>query len=67
MELHGLDDEVLAAVVGLQERLAVHPVEEILLGEQGESHVLHQLRQELSSLLRAEVDPCDDGLEYFLL
>ena len=67
MELHSLDNEILAAVVGLQERLAVHPVEEILLGQQGQSHVFHQLGQELDPLLRAGVDPRDDGLEYFLL
>ena len=67
MELHSLDNEILAAVVGLEEGLAVHPVEEILLGQQGQSHVFHQLRQELDSLLGAGVDPRDDGLEYFLL
>ena len=67
MELHGLNDKVLTAVVGLQEGLALHPVEEILLGQQGQSDVLHQLGQELDPLLGAGVDPRDDGLEYFLL
>ena len=47
VELHRLDDEVLAEGVGAEEGLHLHPLDEILLGEEGQAHLLYQGWQEL--------------------
>ena len=67
VELHSLDDEVLAVVIGLEQGLGLYPVEEVLLGQERQPYMLQELRQMSRPLVCVKIYPGDDALKHLLL
>ena len=67
MILHRLDDEVLAVVIRLEQRFRLDSVEEILLGKEGQPHVLQELGEVAGPLVCVEIYPGDDAFKHLLL
>ena len=62
--LERLDEKVFAGVVVLDERLLLDPLDEVVLGQQRQTNVLHQARDQLVARSgRVVLRPRDDGLE----
>lgn len=67
MVLERLDDVVLAVQVLLEQRLIFDARHQVLLADQRQTDVLHELGQVLSAIVRIELDPGDDRLVHLLL
>jgi len=65
--LHGLNYEVLAVVILLQQRLTVNLVDEIILAEQGKPDVLHEGGKVLCPSFHRVLNPGDNALKHLFL
>lgn len=63
----GLDDQVLAHQVALEQQFLVDALRDVLLGEEGQAHVLHERRGELLPHRDIVAQPGDHALVDTLL
>ena len=59
--LEGLNQEVLTPAAGLDQGLLLHPLYQVLLGDQRQSHVLQELGDLLLSTGQVVLDPGQDS------
>lgn len=62
-----LNDEILAHDIALEEDLLVHTLCDVLLGQERQTHMLHEQRGELFPHRNIVAQPGDDALVYALL